>query len=110
MFRLVRHFNSCFSANTNCVSQDVYYLAFPKDKQIHKWLVASVYFLESVDTVFLTYDALADFRNVFGLPASSSTSLPTQFSWLRMYIFGGVGKFILSVLVAFFSFTFGNPQ
>lgn len=78
------------------MSSDIYYLAFPNDRRLHKWLVYSVYFLETVDTVFLTYDALADFRNVFGLsvPVSSrNTSSPVQFSWLRMYIFGGIGAF-----------------
>ncbi|KAF8234830.1 hypothetical protein L208DRAFT_1434547 [Tricholoma matsutake] len=76
-----------------CVQAYIYYLAFPNDRRLHKWLVYSVYFLETVDTVFLTYDALADFRNVFGLsvPVSSrNTSSPVQFSWLRMYIFGGI--------------------
>jgi len=76
-----------------CVQAYVYYLAFPSDKRLHKWLVYTVYFIETIDTIFLTYDALADYRNVFGLSASassSSTSSPVQFSWLRMYIFGGI--------------------
>jgi hypothetical protein len=88
---------------------DVYYLAFPADRWLHKWLVYSVYFLESLDTVFLTYDALADFRNKFGVPGPvGSSSSPVQFSWLRMYIFGGIGAF--AVLSAFASLTSGDLQ
>jgi len=71
----------------------LYYMAFPDDRRLHKWLVYSIYFLETSDTVFLTYDALSDFRNMFGLsvPVSNkSTNSPLQFSWLRLYIFGGI--------------------
>jgi hypothetical protein len=89
--------NSLMCCSTaNIVSPDLYHLAFPTDNRVHKWLVYSVHFLETVDIVFLTYDALADFRDVFGLSApvsSRNTSLPVQFSWLRMYIFGGIGMF-----------------
>jgi hypothetical protein len=104
-FRLVRDLPTNLLPNANCTSSDVYYLAFPGDKRLHKWLVYSVYFLETVDTVFLTYDALADFRNGFGISVPASS--PVQFSWLRMYIFGGIGMFTPYRLL--FSFTSNGP-
>jgi len=88
----------CLNADRTYHASDLYHLVFPKDKPLYKWLVSSVYLLETVDIIFLTYDALTDFRNVFGLsvPISSrNTSTPVQFSWLRMYILGGIGKFTL---------------
>ena len=77
-----------------CSTSDVYYLAFPKDKRLYKWLVLAVYIIETADIVLMTYDVMADFRNVFGLLDTQPTSNLTpsmQFSWLRIYILGGIG-------------------
>jgi hypothetical protein len=46
----------------------------------------------------MTYDVMADFRNFFGLLDLQPTSNLTpsmQFSWLRIYILGGIGMISL---------------
>lgn len=89
------HF-SCL--NSFLVLTDVYYLAFPKDKPLHKWLVLAVYLIETVDIIIMTYDVMADFRDVFHLwlpPDQRSSTYRIQFSWLRIYILGAIGMVAL---------------
>jgi len=52
----------------------------------------------------MTYDVMADFRNVFGLldPQPTSNLTPSmQFSWLRIYILGGIVTCMVQLFYAY---------
>lgn len=88
---------------TLSVQSYVYYLAFPKDKPLHKWLVLAVYLIETVDIIIMTYDVMADFRDVFHLwlpPDQRSSTYRIQFSWLRIYILGAIVTCIVQLYYA----------
>ncbi len=50
----------------NAFSLDLYYLAFPNDRQFTKYLVYGIYVIEFVQTMFITHDVFATFGYGFG--------------------------------------------
>ncbi|PBK86608.1 hypothetical protein ARMGADRAFT_532740 [Armillaria gallica] len=65
----------------------LYYLAFPNDKKITKYLVYGIYIVEFVQTMFATHDAFATFGYGFG-DIEALTAM--HFNWLVIPIMSGV--------------------
>ncbi len=57
---------------------DLYYLAFPNDRQFIKYLVYGTYIVEFVQTILLTHDAFAMFGYGFG---DLDALTDVQFCW-----------------------------
>jgi hypothetical protein len=68
---------------------DLYYEAFPKDRQAYKWLIYGIYILEFVQTMLVTHDAFAMFGYGFG-DVQAVTDI--HFNWLTVPIMSGIGK------------------
>lgn len=76
----------------------IYYSAFPDDKTIHKVLVYSVFVVESVQTVMITYDAFQDFAFGFGnMGALDSMNL----IWFDCCIMDGLVAFTVQAYFAY---------
>ncbi len=72
---------------------DLYYLAFPNDRRIIKYLVYGTYIVEFVQTILLSCDAFAKFGYGFGdLNALTDVHL----SWLIGPIMGAAGTSSIS--------------
>ncbi|KAK0486307.1 hypothetical protein IW261DRAFT_1604474 [Armillaria novae-zelandiae] len=65
----------------------LYYLAFPKDRQIVKCLVYGIYTVELVQAILVAHDAFAVFGHGFG-DFDSLTNV--HFNWLVDAIMGGI--------------------
>ncbi|KAJ7703724.1 hypothetical protein B0H17DRAFT_1194207 [Mycena rosella] len=76
---------------TLSVQSYLYYQAFPKDKLSTKWLVYSVYALELVETILITYGAFAAFGYGFG-DISALTNV--NFDWLSIPVMSGLVAFV----------------
>ncbi|PBK86565.1 hypothetical protein ARMGADRAFT_1086406 [Armillaria gallica] len=61
----------------------LYYLAFPKDRKITKYLVYGIYLVEFVQTILFTHDAFAKFGYGFGDPKALTR---VYFNWLTVPI------------------------
>ena len=72
---------------------DIYYLAFPKDRHLPKYLVAFVYVLELAQTVLSTRDS---FRN-FGTGWGNMEDLDTVgWLWFSVPVLGSISAHLLS--------------
>ncbi|KAJ6581896.1 hypothetical protein B0H19DRAFT_928174, partial [Mycena capillaripes] len=68
-----------------------YFLAFPHDKRANKILVYTVYFIELVQTIWLTHDAFA----IFGYGFTDFSALTkVYFEWLLVPVMSGLVAFI----------------
>ncbi|KAK0194724.1 hypothetical protein F5146DRAFT_1135480 [Armillaria mellea] len=67
----------------------LYYLAFPNDRKIIKYLVYGTYIIEIVQTALLTYDAFAKFGYGFG---DLETLLEVRINWLNFPIMGAAAS------------------
>ncbi len=68
---------------------DLYYLAFPNDRQLLKYLVYGIYVIESVQTILVAHDMFATFGYGFG-DIDALTRM--NFSWLTVPIMSAVGS------------------
>ncbi|SJK98153.1 uncharacterized protein ARMOST_01414 [Armillaria ostoyae] len=85
----------------------LYYLAFPKDRNFTKYFVYGVYIVEFVQTMFVTYDALAMFGYGFG-DLEALTRM--DFNWLVVPVMGGVSSTssVAAILTGVYSFEAGD--
>ncbi|KAJ7113797.1 hypothetical protein C8R44DRAFT_984473 [Mycena epipterygia] len=67
----------------------LYYQAFPNDRSRTKCLVYTVYAIESVQTILLTYDAFMVFGNGFG---DLATLTKVYFDWMTVPVMSGLGS------------------
>ena len=84
-------FSSNVVSNTFSVP-DLYYLAFPKDRQFVKCLVYGTYIVEFVQTILVAHDAFAAFGYGFGdLEALAGI----HFNWLSVPIMVAIGVYCI---------------
>ncbi len=72
----------------NAFSLDLYYLAFPGDRQFTKYLVYGVYAIEFVQTMLIAHDAFAMYGYGFG-DIDALTRL--NYNWLSVPIMSAIG-------------------
>lgn len=82
-----------------CSLLDLYYLAFPKDRQFTKYLVYSIYVVELGQTVLITHDAFLVFGYGFG---DIKVLTDMHSNWLTVPVMSGAG------MCSIFCFVFGN--
>lgn len=73
---------------------DFYYLAFPKDRRITKWLVCGIYILELTQTILLTHDAFGTYATHYGDDGFLNNM---QLIPLSVPIFSGMGSYLSNV-------------
>ncbi len=73
---------------SNTFSLDLYYLAFPHDRRLLKYLVYGIYTIEFVQMMVVAYDTFAVFGYGFG-----DIEAPTRMEhcWLTVPVMSGVG-------------------
>ncbi|PBK86537.1 hypothetical protein ARMGADRAFT_1086385 [Armillaria gallica] len=76
----------------------LYYLAFPKDRKITKYLVYGVYIVEFVQTMLFTHDAFAMFGYGFG---DIKALVRMNFNWLTIPIMTAAVAFVGQVFYAY---------
>ncbi|KAK0495093.1 hypothetical protein EDD18DRAFT_1030588, partial [Armillaria luteobubalina] len=59
----------------------LYYLAFPNDRQLIKYLVYGIYIVEFVQTMLITHDSFAMFGYGFG---DIDTLTDIHFNWFTV--------------------------
>ncbi|KAJ7239866.1 hypothetical protein C8J57DRAFT_1563201 [Mycena rebaudengoi] len=69
----------------------LYYRAFPHDRLVNKWLVYTVYTIEFVQTMLITYAAFSTFGYGFGDPAALRD---LRLEWLTVPVMSGCVSFI----------------
>ncbi len=74
--------------DSNAFSSDLYYLAFPKDRQFTKYLVYGIYIVEFAQTMLVTHDAFSMFGYGFG-DIEALTDM--HFNWLTVPIMSAAG-------------------
>lgn len=82
---------------------DIYFLAFPRDRAIHKWLVAIVFLLETIQVVVIARDMFDAFAKGFGNP-DAITGL--HLDGLSAPIIAGFGASLLRANIL----CFANPK
>lgn len=75
-----------------CLPLDWYYLAFPKDRNVIKALVAFVFAMDTVQTILMTRDCFKKYVQGFG---SLEDLNAMQIEWLTAPVFAGIGVFFL---------------
>ncbi|PBK86519.1 hypothetical protein ARMGADRAFT_1017212 [Armillaria gallica] len=85
----------------------LYYLAFPKDKKLTKYLVYVIYVVEFVQTVFVTQDAFAMFGYGFG-DLEALTRM--DFNWLVVPVMGGVVACVGQIFYAYRIFVLSRSR
>ncbi len=85
---------------SNAFSLDLYYLAFPNDRQFTKYLVYGIYIVEFVQTMLVAHDAFAMFGYGFG---DMDALNRLNFSWLTVPVMGTVGAECLLPIVYYLS-------
>ncbi|KAJ7203953.1 hypothetical protein B0H12DRAFT_1243701 [Mycena haematopus] len=76
----------------------LYYQAFPNDQLANKCLVYSVYVIEFIQTMLMTYAAFATFGSGFGDLAALSD---VHFEWLTVPVMSGIVAFIGQTFYAY---------
>ncbi|KAK0486415.1 hypothetical protein IW261DRAFT_1559816 [Armillaria novae-zelandiae] len=76
----------------------LYYLAFPNDRKITKYIVYGIYIIEFVLTILITHDAFKIFGYGFG---DSDALTDGDFNYLVIPIMGGIAA---SVVQAFYAY------
>ncbi|KAK0489271.1 hypothetical protein IW261DRAFT_1557753 [Armillaria novae-zelandiae] len=76
----------------------LYYLAFPDDRRITKYLVYGIYVIEFVQTVLVTHDVFATFGYSFG---DMDALAKVNFYWLTIPIMGAVAACIGQAFYAY---------
>ncbi len=84
---------------SNAFSLDLYYLAFPNDSRLLKYLVYGIYVIESVQTILVAHDTFAMFGYGFG-DMDALTRL--NYNWITVPITSAVGAW--SIRYLFFSY------
>ncbi|EKM52239.1 uncharacterized protein PHACADRAFT_148756 [Phanerochaete carnosa HHB-10118-sp] len=76
----------------------LYYIAFPRDRWTLKTLVYSVYVIETVQTILVTYDAFNEYASGFGsLEALDAGGL----NWISVPIFSGIVSAMVQIHYAY---------
>ncbi|KAJ4483727.1 hypothetical protein J3R30DRAFT_3285255, partial [Lentinula aciculospora] len=76
----------------------LYYLAFPYDKTIIKFVVHGIYLIEVVQTILVTHDAFAIFGYGFG---SFESLTEMHFDWFTVPIMSGIVAFLGQAFYAY---------
>ncbi|KAK0498701.1 hypothetical protein EDD18DRAFT_47035 [Armillaria luteobubalina] len=76
----------------------LYYLAFPNDRRITKYLVYGIYVIESGQTILVAHDTFAAFGYGFG---DIGALTGTNFNWLTGPIMGAVAACIGQIFYAY---------
>ncbi|KAK0212242.1 hypothetical protein DFS33DRAFT_12960 [Desarmillaria ectypa] len=80
------------------LSNYLYYLAFPNDRKIIKYLVYGIYIVELVQMVLVTHDAFAMFGYGFG---NVEAVTDIHFDWLTVPIMSGAAACVGQVFYAY---------
>ena len=96
-FCLVKSVRTCCSfSSIDTVSLtsilDIYYVAFPNDKRLAKYLVYGIYLIETIQTILISHEAFDEYARGFGnLDALNAQGLKP----IAVPIFTGIGTFIV---------------
>lgn len=71
---------SPFVATTERAIKDIYFLAFPSDRTISRWLVGIVFLLETAQVIVIANDMFQSFAIGFGNPGAITGTHATGFS------------------------------
>ncbi|KAK0474412.1 hypothetical protein IW261DRAFT_1595938 [Armillaria novae-zelandiae] len=85
----------------------LYYLAFPKDRNVIKCLVHGIYIIEFVETMLFTHDAFAVFGYGFG---DIEALMGMHFNWLAVPIMSGVMAFAAQAFYAYRIFVLSKSR
>ncbi|KAK0474444.1 hypothetical protein IW261DRAFT_1498991 [Armillaria novae-zelandiae] len=85
----------------------LYYLAFPKDRNVIKCLVYSIYIIEFIETMLFTHDAFAVFGYGFG---DIEALMGMHFNWLAVPIMSGVIAFAGQAFYAYRIFVLSKSR
>jgi hypothetical protein len=75
---------------SSCQNPDIYYLAFPNDRIGFKCLVYGLTLVETIQTVFMTHDAVMALGLGFGNPSALDDA---HFSWLTIPLMSSIGPY-----------------
>lgn len=78
----------CKKRGLPCVS-DMYYLSFPKDRWTTKFLVYSVFLIDTAQTIIVTNDAFNTYAEHYG-QLDALTAIQNE--WLAVPVFSGIGE------------------
>ncbi|PBK85480.1 hypothetical protein ARMGADRAFT_941693, partial [Armillaria gallica] len=85
----------------------LYYLAFPKDRKLTKYLVYGIYIVEIVQTMFVTHNVFAEFVYGFG-DLIALTDM--DFNWFTVPIMSGIVACVGQVFYGYRIFVLSKSQ
>ena len=73
-----------------CQNPDIYYLAFPNDRIGIKYLVYGLALIETIQTAFMSHDAVMALGLGFGDPSALDND---HFAWMTIPLLSAIGQY-----------------